>query len=70
MDPILVIDDDVELCSLVGEYLDAEGFRVESEHVLVKHSVIMHVHVLEGLRDGKCSEQRDRKHAADKFCGS
>lgn len=32
MDRILVIDDDVELCSLVGEYLEAEGFQVESVH--------------------------------------
>src|SRR5229473_3956038 len=32
MDRILVIDDDVELCSLVGEYLGAEGFTVESVH--------------------------------------
>jgi two-component system response regulator CpxR len=29
MDRILVIDDDVELCSLVAEYLAAEGFQVE-----------------------------------------
>ena len=29
MDRILVIDDDVELCSLVGEYLESEGFQVE-----------------------------------------
>src|SRR5207249_2832908 len=32
MDRILVIDDDVELCSLVAEYLGAEGFTVESKH--------------------------------------
>jgi two-component system response regulator CpxR len=30
MDRILVVDDDVELCSLVGEYLEPEGFGVES----------------------------------------
>jgi len=30
MDRILVIDDDVELCSLVSEYLESEGFQVES----------------------------------------
>src|SRR5881275_895094 len=30
VDRILVIDDDVELCSLVGEYLAPEGFQVES----------------------------------------
>jgi DNA-binding response OmpR family regulator len=29
MDRILVIDDDVELCHLVGEYLRAEGFTTE-----------------------------------------
>lgn len=29
MDRILVIDDDVELCSLVSEYLEAEGFQVD-----------------------------------------
>jgi CheY-like chemotaxis protein len=32
MERILVIDDDVELCTLVGEYLQAEGFVVESAH--------------------------------------
>src|SRR3954453_17059949 len=30
MDRILVIDDDVELCSLVGEYLEPEGYEGES----------------------------------------
>ena len=33
MESILVIDDDVELCNLVGEYLQAEGFTVECVHV-------------------------------------
>ncbi|SRR5581483_4317253 len=32
MDRILVIDDDAELCGLVGEYLESEGFRVEASH--------------------------------------
>ena len=32
MDSILVIDDDVELCALVAEYLQAEGFGVECIH--------------------------------------
>ena len=32
MERILVIDDDVELCTLVGEYLHAEGFVVEAAH--------------------------------------
>src|SRR5262245_37638466 len=32
VDRILVIDDDVELCSLVSEYLRPEGFHVESVH--------------------------------------
>jgi two-component system response regulator CpxR len=32
MDRILVIDDDVELCGLIAEYLQAEGFQVESVH--------------------------------------
>ena len=32
MERVLVIDDDVELCSLVSEYLRAEGFKVESRH--------------------------------------
>ena len=55
MDRILVIDDDVELCSLVAEYLSAEGFQVESvydgtrgleraltgEHVLVVLDVML-----------------------------
>jgi DNA-binding response OmpR family regulator len=30
VDQILLIDDDVELCSLVTEYLEAEGFKVEA----------------------------------------
>ncbi|HZP62865.1 MAG TPA: response regulator transcription factor [Terriglobales bacterium] len=29
MDRILVIDDDVELCALVAEYLEPEGFQIE-----------------------------------------
>ena len=29
---ILIIDDDVELCELVGEYLGREGFEVEAAH--------------------------------------
>lgn len=32
MERILVIDDDVELCHLVGEYLQAEGLSVDSVH--------------------------------------
>ena len=32
VDRILVIDDDVELCALVSEYLRPEGFQVESAH--------------------------------------
>src|ERR1700758_1441613 len=32
MERILVIDDDVELCHLVGEYLQAEGFNIECVH--------------------------------------
>src|ERR1700686_2290554 len=32
MERILVIDDDVELCTLGGEYLQAEGFVVEAAH--------------------------------------
>ena len=32
MERVLVIDDDVELCHLVGEYLRAEGFTVECVH--------------------------------------
>lgn len=32
MDGILVIDDDVELCDLVAEYLRPEGFQVEAVH--------------------------------------
>src|SRR3954454_18286791 len=32
MDRILVIDDDVELCHLVSEYLRAEGFATECVH--------------------------------------
>ena len=32
MDRILVIDDDIELCELVREYLEPEGFSVEYVH--------------------------------------
>jgi two-component system response regulator CpxR len=32
MERILIIDDDFELCTLVGEYLAAEGFGVEAVH--------------------------------------
>jgi two-component system, OmpR family, response regulator CpxR len=32
VDRILVIDDDVELCGLVSEYLAPEGFQVEAVH--------------------------------------
>jgi two-component system response regulator CpxR len=32
VDKILVIDDDVELCTLVTEYLEPEGFQVEAIH--------------------------------------
>ncbi|MBS1852967.1 MAG: response regulator transcription factor [Acidobacteria bacterium] len=32
MDRILVIDDDVELCGLVGEFLQPEGFQIEFVH--------------------------------------
>lgn len=32
MEPILVIDDDVELCELLEEYFEAEGLRVEAAH--------------------------------------
>jgi DNA-binding response OmpR family regulator len=32
MDRVLVIDDDVELCGLVSEYLGGEGFAVECMH--------------------------------------
>ncbi|MGO9650560.1 MAG: response regulator [Terriglobales bacterium] len=32
MDRILVIDDDAELCALVGEYLEPEGFQIEAVH--------------------------------------
>ncbi len=32
MERILVIDDDVELCGLVGEYLQPEGFEIEAVH--------------------------------------
>src|SRR6266540_4485483 len=32
VDRILVIDDDVELCALVSEYLRPEGFQVDAAH--------------------------------------
>src|SRR5271157_1633461 len=32
MERVLIIDDDVELCELVGEYLTPEGFQLEAIH--------------------------------------
>ena len=32
MPKLLIVDDDVELCELVAEYLAPEGFEVESVH--------------------------------------
>jgi two-component system, OmpR family, response regulator CpxR len=32
MEPVLIVDDDVELCELVAEYLTPEGFQVEAVH--------------------------------------
>ena len=32
MDHVLVVDDDVELCGLVQEYLTAEGFTLKAVH--------------------------------------
>ena len=32
MQKILVIDDDVELCELVAEYLEPDGYKVEAIH--------------------------------------
>jgi two-component system, OmpR family, response regulator CpxR len=32
MDRVLIVDDDIELCSLVQEYLSAEGFTAEAIH--------------------------------------
>ena len=32
MDRVLVVDDDVELCELVAEYLHAEGYQTEAAH--------------------------------------
>src|SRR5712672_3200198 len=32
MEKILVIDDDVELCELVAEYLEPDGYKVEAIH--------------------------------------
>ncbi len=32
MERVLIVDDDVELCELVAEYLTPEGFEVESAH--------------------------------------
>ncbi|HKU20555.1 MAG TPA: response regulator, partial [Terriglobales bacterium] len=32
MDRVLVVDDDVELCDLVKEFLEPEGLQVEAVH--------------------------------------
>ena len=32
MATVLIIDDDTELCELVGEYLEGEGFEIEAVH--------------------------------------
>lgn len=36
MDPILIVDDDVELCELLAERLAREGFKVEAVHEGIK----------------------------------
>ena len=36
MDRVLIVDDDAELCELVGEYLTPEGFQMEAVHDGVK----------------------------------
>ncbi|HJZ79329.1 MAG TPA: response regulator transcription factor [Pyrinomonadaceae bacterium] len=32
MDRILIVDDDVELCSLIAQFLKPEGFEIEAKH--------------------------------------
>jgi DNA-binding response OmpR family regulator len=32
MESILVVDDDVEMCGMLAEYLQSEGLRVETVH--------------------------------------
>jgi DNA-binding response OmpR family regulator len=32
MEPILLIDDDVELCSMLSDYLGRHGYQVTAEH--------------------------------------
>jgi len=32
MDRVLIVDDDVELCELLVERLDTEGFEIETVH--------------------------------------
>ncbi|MEJ2481495.1 MAG: response regulator, partial [Acidihalobacter sp.] len=32
MNRVLLVDDDVELCEMLGEYLTAEGFEVTLKH--------------------------------------
>ena len=32
MQQVLVIDDDIELCELVAEYLEPDGYQVEAVH--------------------------------------
>lgn len=32
MNRVLIIDDDIELCSLLKDYLEPEGFRIETAH--------------------------------------
>lgn len=58
MDRILVIDDDEEMCGMLGEYLRSEGFAVESVHngeeglgraLSGEHSVIVLDVMLPGL---------------------
>src|SRR2546422_748292 len=58
MQQILVIDDDVELCELVAEYLEPEGFKVEAVNDGVKgveralsgaHSLAVLDYMLPGL---------------------
>ena len=58
MRKILVVDDDVELCELVAEYLEPDGYRVEAVHegqegvrraITGEHALVVLDYMLPGL---------------------